>query len=421
MTGPTRAAMLEARRRSPSARRRATRRRLRLLRTAAALGLLGLLVVWLAVSGGGAARRPQLRLRVTLPPLTTVGGAVATAGAPVLPWPTTGEAAVDVPAVGYRAQSGREEPVPVASLTKIMTAYVVLEDHPLAPGSMGPRVEVTAGDAHQFGVDATTDQSNVLLKAGETLTEHQLLEGLLVHSANDFAYSLAVWDAGSLDAFVARMNATALTLGMRHTHFADPSGYSPSSQSTAADLLRVASAAMSKPVFSQIVAMTSATLPLAGTVESYTPLVGATGVVGVKSGFTTAAGGGDVLAYRTSVDGQSFVALAAVTSQRTWTVLDFAGKAALALAKSAAARVQTATVAAKGTVVAQLRRGGRTISLTTASAVRLLTLEGARVRQLVHIRVPRPGAKRGTQVGNADFVLAGQHVSVPVRAAARVP
>ncbi len=387
------------------------------------MGIVALvvLIAWLAGSGGGGAAQEKVTVRVTLPAVAPAGGATAAATSPALPWPKSGEAAVDVPAVGYRAQSGAERPVPVASMTKIMTAYVVLEDHPLALGQQGPRVAMTAADASQFGVDTVTDQANVVLKRGEVLTEHQMLEGLLVHSANDLAYALASWDAGSLGAFVTKMNATAAALGMHHTHYVDASGFLAGSQSTAANLLQVAAAAMADPVFAQIVSMPSATLPLAGTVESYTPLVGTTGVVGVKSGFTTAAGGGDVLAYRTSVDGHTFVSLAAVTSQEGPTVLEVAGSEALVLAKAASARVQAVTMAPSGTVVGDVQVGARAVQLTTSAPAVLLAQRGALVRQLVQVRTPRPGTKKGSEVGTVTFVLADQRVSVPVRVAARVP
>ncbi len=394
-----------------------------MLRTLVGLGAFAMLLVWLTGSGGGIAgpsRPPQPTVRVTLAPSTFVGGTDSTTARSALPWPPTGESAVYVPAVGYRAQSGPERPVPVASMTKIMTAYVVLEDHPLAPGQQGPRVEITPADVSQFDVDTVTDQANVELKRGEVLTEHQMLMGLLVHSANDLAYALARWDAGTLGAFVAKMNATAAALGMRHTHFADASGFSPSSRSTAADLLDVAAAAMTDPAFAQIVGMTSATLPVAGTVESYTPLVGSTGVVGVKSGFTTAAGGGDVLAYRATVDGHAFLSLAAVTSQESWTVLEAAGKEALALARTAAAGMRSETVAPEGTVVAEVETGSRPVELTTSAAASVLATRGTLVRQRVRVQIPPAGAKKGAEVGTATFVVADQRVSVPVRAAARV-
>ena len=65
------------------------------------------------------------------------------------------------------------------------------------------------------------------VQPGEKLNERQLLDGLLVHSANNLADVLAQWDAGSIPAFVAKMNATATSLGMTHTHYADASGLDP--------------------------------------------------------------------------------------------------------------------------------------------------------------------------------------------------
>jgi len=397
-----------------------SRRRRRLLRTLGVCGGLAALGAWLAGSGGGVAApaKATTSLAVTLPKVSITGGAPA---APALPWPKTGQAAVAVPAVGFVAQSGAERPVPVASMTKVMTAYVVLEDHPLALGQQGPSVRITAADAAQFGTDTVTDQANVLLKRGEVLTEYQMLEGLLVHSANDLAYALAVWDAGSVPAFVAKMNAAASALGMRDTHFADASGFSPSSRSTASDLLRVAAAAMEDPVFAQIVAMPAVGLPLAGNVISYTPLVGTTGVVGIKSGFTDAAGGGDLLAYRAVVGGHPVLALAAVTSQEGWTVLGMAAKEALALARAEVARVQAVTVAQAGTPVARLTEDGRTVRIETASPATLLAMPGDPVRQSVHVAPPPSGARRGAQAGTATFVLGAQRVVVPLRLAARVP
>ena len=119
---------------------------------------------------------------------------------------------------------------------------------------------------------------------------------MLVHSADNYADLLARWDAGSHPAFVAKMNADAGALGMDHSHFADASGVDPASESTASDLLRVAAPDMANPAFAAIVKMSSVTLPVAGTISTYTPLLGLQGIIGVKSGYTTEAGGCDVLA-----------------------------------------------------------------------------------------------------------------------------
>ena len=87
----------------------------------------------------------------------------------------------------------------------------------------------------------------------EQITEAQVLGGMLVHSADNYADLLATWDAGSIPAFVAKMNATAARLGMDHSHFADASGVNPGSESTASDLLKVAALDMADPTFASMV------------------------------------------------------------------------------------------------------------------------------------------------------------------------
>jgi D-alanyl-D-alanine carboxypeptidase (penicillin-binding protein 5/6) len=123
------------------------------------------------------------------------------------------------------------------------------------------------------------------------LTERQALQALLLPSANNIAEVLARWDGGSVERFVARMNATARSLGMTHTRYTDPSGYDDATVSTAADQMRIVDPAMRLPVFASIVATPSATLPVAGTVHNTDTLLGHNGFVGVKSGSTPAAGG----------------------------------------------------------------------------------------------------------------------------------
>ena len=309
-----------------------------------------------------------------------------------------------------------------ASLTKIMTAYVVLQDHPLRPGSAGPSITVTPSDAANFGTDTVTDQANVLLQTGETLTERQMLEGLLVHSADDLAFALADWDAGSVPAFVAKMNATAGRLGMSATHFADASGFDPTSVSTAADLLKVTARAMADPVFARVVTMESVTLPLAGTVSSYTPLLSTPGVVGVKSGFTTAAGGGDVLAYRDRVDGHPVTALAAVTAQEGPTVLLHAGQEALALARAAVGGLSVTEVVGRGQRVGIATVGTRSVPLVASRAVEVVVAPGEQVSVVVRVRHrPRGGDPSGTAAGELTVTAGAQRVRVPVRTGGALP
>jgi D-alanyl-D-alanine carboxypeptidase (penicillin-binding protein 5/6) len=176
-------------------------------------------------------------------------------------------------------------------VAKVMTAYLVLRDHPLAPGEDGPTITLTEADVADTYRRSDQEESVVPVVAGEELTERQALEALLVPSANNIAAVLARWDAGSEDGFVARMNAAARWLGMRHTRYTDPSGYDDATVSTAADQVRIVLRAMRLPVLAGIVAEPSVTLPVAGTVGNTDTLLGHDGFVGVKTGSDDAAGG----------------------------------------------------------------------------------------------------------------------------------
>jgi D-alanyl-D-alanine carboxypeptidase (penicillin-binding protein 5/6) len=134
----------------------------------------------------------------------------AFAGRPLrLAWPRQGEAAVGVAGVGLIGSHGSGRPTPIASIAKVMTAYLVLREHPLHGGAGGPRITVTPADVAVYRADAAAGQSVVAVRAGERLTERRALEGLLLPSGNNIATLLARWDAGSERGFVAKMNARA--------------------------------------------------------------------------------------------------------------------------------------------------------------------------------------------------------------------
>jgi serine-type D-Ala-D-Ala carboxypeptidase (penicillin-binding protein 5/6) len=206
-------------------------------------------------------------------------------------WPAAGQAAVILQGQSRIHAGPNQHPAPIASVAKVMTAYLVLRDHPLRPGEDGPTITLTDDDAADTDRRSAQHESVVPVAAGEQLTELQALQALLVPSANNIAAVLARWDAGSEDRFVEQMNATAQSLGMAHTRYTDPSGYDDSTVSTAADQVRIVLRAMRLPVFASIVATPSVTLPVAGTVRNTDILLGHGGFVGVKTGSDDAAGG----------------------------------------------------------------------------------------------------------------------------------
>jgi serine-type D-Ala-D-Ala carboxypeptidase (penicillin-binding protein 5/6) len=206
-------------------------------------------------------------------------------------WPAHGQAAFLESGSPVIHVGPNQRAAPIASVAKVMTAYLVLRDHPLRLGEDGPTITLTDDDAFDTDRRRGREESVVPVAAGEQLTERQALLALLLPSANNIAAVLARWDAGSEGRFVARMNATARSLGMTRTRYTDPSGYDDATISTAADQLRIVLRAMSLPVFASIVATPGAVLPVAGVVHNTNSLLGRRGFVGVKTGSDDAAGG----------------------------------------------------------------------------------------------------------------------------------
>jgi D-alanyl-D-alanine carboxypeptidase (penicillin-binding protein 5/6) len=206
-------------------------------------------------------------------------------------WPGDGQAAFVQTGQGQVQAGPNQHAAAIASVAKVMTAYLVLRDHPLRLGQDGPTLTLTDADVADTDRRRGQRESVVSIAAGEQLTERQALQALLLPSANNIAAVLARWDAGSEGRFVARMNAVARSLGMTHTRYTDPSGYDDATVSTAADQVRIVDRAMRMPVFASIVATPSATLPVAGAVHNTDTLLGHDGFVGVKTGSDDAAGG----------------------------------------------------------------------------------------------------------------------------------
>jgi serine-type D-Ala-D-Ala carboxypeptidase (penicillin-binding protein 5/6) len=232
-------------------------------------------------------------------------------------------------------------------VAKVMTAYLVLKRYPLGGTQDGFTVTITDAQAQDEIQDRAENQSGVAVAAGEQLTERQLLEALLIPSGNNIARILATQVAGSETSFVAEMNAQARALGMDHTTYTDPSGWDQGTVSTAADQLRVFRQAMRFPVFRQIVSMPGVTLPVAGTVTNFNPLI-ADGYAG-KTGSDSAAGGCLAFFTHATIGGHPVTAIGVVLGQgqgsNTQAILAAAGKAAQQLVDSVAPAADGPTVA----------------------------------------------------------------------------
>lgn len=318
-------------------------------------------------------------------PPTVVEPAVPTSlsipGRPAqIAWPRGGSAAAEVQGLGSLGTSGSSRPVPIASVAKVMTAYVLLHEQPLAPGQEGPALTLTHADVSEQKRRVKLDQSTLNVKAGELLTEREALQALLLPSANNIAALVAAHSSGGAEGFIARMNSEAKALGMTHTVYTDPSGFDPGTVSTPADQLKLARAVMRLPVIAAIVDEQSVELPVVGTVPNINHLVGHDGYVGVKTGSDEAAGGCLMFAKRFTVGGRHLLVLGIVLGQREGALVASALASAKRLGDSAAAAVRVRTVLPEGAVVATARSSdGNHTSVALARPLREIGWPGMKV------------------------------------------
>jgi len=371
---------------------------------ALALVLVLVAITWRAETESA----PALSVRRTLAAYVRVPGS-----APVLAWPRAGEAAVQVEGIGGVASSGARTPVPIASVAKVMTAYLTLREHPLGPGQEGFTMTITAADVAEQEQRAALLESTLPVKAGEQLTERQALQALLLPSANNIAALLAMHDAGTVAAFVSRMNATAHELGMRSTTYTDPSGFEDTTVSTAVDQLKLARAAMREQAFAAIVAEPAAELPLVGTITNYDSLLGSDGYAGIKTGSDRAAGGCFMFVKFISIDARRLTVLGVVLGQREGGLIEAALASAQRLGDSVAAALHVRTVLPAGTHVLSVSNAdGKQVIATTNGALRVLAWGGLRLPVRVLVRPAGTRLRTGQRiatvaVGGAGVEFAG--------------
>lgn len=334
-----------------------------------------------------------------------------------MPWPADGQAALDVQGIGSFGSSGEQKPVPIASVAKVMTAYVILRDHPLKSGADGPKIKVdqTAEDQSKAGQESTVD-----VTAGDSLSQREALESILIASANNIARLLARWDAGSEKAFVSKMNDAAKDLGMTNTTYTDPSGLNNTTVSTAVDQVKLGKKAMDEPAFREVAAMMSYVDYKGTKHDNWNRLVGSNDVVGIKTGTTTSALGNLVFAAKKEVNGEIRRVVGAVVRQPAGgadnTILAGALDAGDKLIRAAQAALDSATILKKGDVVGYVDDGlgGHTPVVTTKDVTAVgwagltvkLTFAGS---DLPHT------AKAGAQVGTLTVGDgSGNAVKVPV-------
>jgi D-alanyl-D-alanine carboxypeptidase (penicillin-binding protein 5/6) len=331
-----------------------------------------------------------------------------------MPWPNVGSAAVGASDLGLIATSGDVASAPAASVAKVMTALVVLADKPLGIGESGAVLTITDEDVLTYMTDAAEQQSVVLVAAGERLDEFQALEALLIPSGNNIAETLARWDAGSVTAFVAKMNHRATALHMTHTTFADPAGVSLQTVSTPSDLLAMGMAAMQQPVLAQIVGLPQTNLPVAGIAYNVNAALGQSGIIGIKTGSGLNVGANFLFAAAATVDGRPLTVYGCVMGQPT---LDAAFNTAEALIRTMTAALRFRPIVNRNDAVgAYATAWGSRSDLLATQDVTLVEWPGMILQERLDAKTlvvdgPLPG---GLPYGTLHVALGDQQADVPL-------
>ncbi|MET9945420.1 hypothetical protein ABZZ19_10945, partial [Streptomyces sp. NPDC006341] len=357
---------------------------------------------------------PEPKLVMSAKSSYTFGGSK-----PSLPWPSEGQAYMAAAGLGTLGQSGEQKPVPIASVTKSMTAYIILRDHPIKKGEQGQMIEIDKTAETEGKKNNSTDNESTLdtVKEGDKISEYDAIAALMIPSANNIARLLARWDAGSQEAFVKKMNDTAKELGMTNTTYTDPSGLDATTVSTAEDQVKLGLKLVEIETLLDITKKPSWVDPSGKNWRNWNGLVPYNDSLGIKTGTTTKAGGNLLFAAQKKIGNTNQLIVGAVLGQHKPPIIDSVLAASKQLMIATQKSLEGAPVVKKGEVVGYVDDGlgGRTPVVATADvqAVGWATLT-------VHVKLADGGskipqtAKAGTEIGVLTVGEGASQVKVPV-------
>ncbi len=311
---------------------------------------------------------------------------------------------------GLLAAGSEQSPMATASITKVITALVVLEDHPIAAGEGGPEIAYTDADVDIYWDMVAQNGSVAPVRAGSTLTLRESLEAMLLPSGNNYSISIANWAYGSVDAFLERARTWLDAHGLVNTRIADSSGLSLDNVSTAADLVQLGELALETPALAEIVATQSVDIPELGTLTNGNKLLGTHGVDGIKTG-TTDDAANLLFSADYAVGSSTVTVVGVVLGGETHAVLN---DAIAALLDSVAPGFhEVAPLEADEALAEYDTPWGETARARTTSGASVVVWNDTPVDVEVHAD-PLTLAERGDEVGTAVVRAGSQEITVPL-------
>jgi len=327
-------------------------------------------------------------------------------------WPGYGASAIG--AVGFPgvlAASGSTDALPMASITKLVTALTVLQAQPLGVDDGGPSVTMTAADVALYDTYRKVNGKVAPVKAGEVYTERELLDLTLIESANNYSSTLARWAFGSEEAFVVAAREWVAAHALPSLTIVDSTGLSDGNRATASDLIELGRLALADPVVAQIVGTDAITLHDVGLVENSNELLGTHGVTGIKTGTLDTFGANLLFSAVYPVGGSSITVIGVVLGGTDHETLDVAITSLLSTVQAGFHEVDVSDVGEP--FATYTTAWGQTADASAGAEATLLTWADTPITVEVSADPVRI-EEAGESVGQVVFTSGPQSVTVPL-------
>lgn len=301
----------------------------------------------------GVATYAPLTLLAPVPEASVEALSIDAPAGPATELPTSGQAALaNADGTQILAAGGTAEAVPIAGLARALTALIVLEAKPVSGDDRGPAVPVTSADFDRQQKLEADGFGTVPVFPGDTWTERDALEAILLGGSNNHAELLSTWAFGSADAFRVAAEKWLTEHGLTDTVLADATGLSSDSVSTAPDLARAAALLGTNPVLGGILTHAPGSLASERGVRAQPARITGDGLTVLQLGYTERAGFGLLALDSVPTSAGAFPIGAASLRSDTWASLQSETEAAQKLAREA---VTASPIVEPGTAVAVVR------------------------------------------------------------------
>ena len=331
---------------------------------------------------------------------------------PPLTFPQYGASAIG--AVGYSgvlASGGSTAALPIASISKVITALVVLDAKPLALGESGPELSFGAADVRFYEAQLAQNGSVAPVYSGQVMSQRNAMNVMLIASANNYAESLAQWAFGSQEAFIQAATDWLARVGLTQTALVEPTGVSPDNLSTSTDLVQLGMMALDNPVLAEIVSTTSLEVPELGVIENTNGLLGIGGVDGIKTGTLDEAGSCLLFSQDHTVGDTTITLVGVVLGGPDHETIDGAIQSLLAQAD---AGFQSVTLVTEGQQFASYTTQWGDATAAVAASTLSIVVWTATPITVAPTAQPMRLAPGGTEVGSLRFTIGGRSMDVPL-------